>query len=175
MNKGTKIALWFVVIIAVVIGGFFFLKSKPSVVGENSPTKTDMTETVLLDETGYNFTFEYPKSFASSSEDIEGGGKVITVESTEPKKGFQITTVPFDESEVLTPERIKQDLPDLVMDNVKNIEVDGFSALSFNSNDENLGDTFEVWFNAGGSLYQIQTYKEFNTELLEILKTWKVK
>jgi hypothetical protein len=123
------------------------------------------------------FTFNYPQKFNLTSQDIEGGGKKILVESTEPQKGFEITVLPFDEVGPLTAARIKQDIPDMVMGNQKSVIVgaEKIPALAFNSTDENIGNTFEIWFVYNGSLYQALTYPEFSAGMEEILKTWQFK
>jgi len=125
---------------------------------------------------GNNFTFQYPQKYNITSRDIEGGGKQILVESTEPKKGFEIDIIPFDESTPLTADRIKQDLPDIVMSDITNFTVStSISGLSFNSADDNIGSTHEVWFIAGGALYQCRTYRDFGPAMEEMLKTFKFK
>ena len=124
-----------------------------------------------------NFSFQYPKNFLLSSYPAVGGGTKIVVESsTGNKQGFQIAYWSFDESEPLTPERIKSDLPDLVMENIKNIKIlNDLSALSFYSRDENIGHTFEIWFVYDQHLYQVMTYLEFSDQMQKILETIKFK
>lgn len=124
-----------------------------------------------------DFVFQYPEKFNVVREPIEGGGEKILVESQDPKKGFEVTVLPFDEQGPLTAARVKQDLPNIVMDNQKSVTVgaEKIPALAFNSTDENIGKTFEIWFIYSGSLYQALTYPEFAGGMEEILKTWKFK
>ena len=169
--KKIKIFIWFLV--AIIIIGFIIFSSK----------KTDkIGESKVYQSQDKNFSFEYPKNFVASSGDLDSGGKKIVVESTEPKKGFQITILPFDEAGPLTVARIKQDLPDMIINdasqlllNLRGGEGGVISAVAFNSTDENIGNTYEVWFVSGGNLYQIQTYEEFALSLQNILKSWKFK
>jgi len=129
-------------------------------------------------DTGSNFTFSYPKKINITETAIEGveGGKRILAESTEFQKGFEVIVLPFDENGLLTRDRILQDVPGMVIKNDKEISVGGgISALSFNSTDENIGDTFEIWFTYNGFIYEARTYPDFGPQMTEILKTWKFK
>ncbi len=124
-----------------------------------------------------DFVFQYPERFNVTSQSIEGGGKRILVESTEPKKGFELVVLPFDEQGILTAERIRADIPDAVLENEKSVSVgqENIPAIAFNSNDENIGQTYEVWFTYEGYLYEALTYPEFAGDMEEILKTWQFK
>jgi hypothetical protein len=163
--------------IIVLLGVGFFVYFSGDLIKTDSVihVSPDKPEIELFDSVEYKFTFEYPKTFRASFEDLGDGVKKAVIQGSDLKSGFQITTIPFDETAPLTEGRIKQDLPDLVMKDIGSLDVSGSIALSFNSIDENLGGTFEVWFVSGGNLIQIQTYDEFKSSLLEILKTWKNK
>ena len=117
-----------------------------------------------------DFSFKYSDGFKITSVPVEGG-EMITVEN-EKGSGFQIYIVPFDESGMITPERIWQDLPDAVVDDPKNADLDGVKTLVFNGYDENFGDTFEAWANNKGLLYQISGPKTATNLIIETLETW---
>ena len=51
--------------------------------------------------------------------------------------------------------------------------VDGAHATMFFGNNAIMGDTREVWFIRGGFLYEVTTYKELDTWLGGIMRTWK--
>ena len=110
--------------------------------------------------------------------------------------GFQIFIAGFDEPGPITKERILKDIPDMVIINEKEILVGGEKALSFISQDELGGEMREIWVvhpvrsrspeatadpladrtsngASGGYLYQIMGYRNFEKELLEIMKTWR--
>ena len=66
------------------------------------------------------------------------------------------------------------------MKNVKTGKLQGVPAVVFESTNESIGETYEVWFAYpespvphGNHLYQIMAYKEFAGELTNILQTWK--
>lgn len=120
-----------------------------------------------------DFSIELPKDFTSKEEDVDGFKKYI-FESKEARKGFEIAVLPFDEVGPLTRERILQDLPDMIITDEKDIMIgEEAPALAFESVDEGLGPTFEIWFIYGGNLYQARTYLEFGPQMTEILKTFK--
>lgn len=163
-------------LILVIAGfvGFLFLKNN-SVVTDDVIDNIEETTLKSYESGFYKFSFEYPDKFIVNDVPMDGGGNKIVVESTESKKGFQITILPFDELGPLTEERIKKDLPDLVILEAVRGDISGVDVLQFKSVDENVGNTFEIWFIYSGNLYQIQTYREFSEELLDILKSWKFK
>ena len=92
---------------------------------------------------------------------------------------FQIFITPFDENGPITPERIKKDLPNAVVENPTPVKVAGAQALSF----VGAGDGFktaEVWFvwppepyPNGNYLYQITSRLEDAALIENILKTWR--
>lgn len=123
-----------------------------------------------------SFSMKYPKDFTIQEFPIGEEGKKFVFESKDPGRGMEISVIPFDESGSITPERIKQDLPDAVINNPQNVSIiEGVSALSFASTDEYIGDTFEVWFLHNGYLYQATTYRAFASQMEEMLKTMKFK
>lgn len=124
----------------------------------------------------YNFTFEYPSTFKTSNF-IEGDGEQIQFQSD---KGdwFQIYVTSWDEGNIITPERIKKDLPNIIIKEPQQVilgpkqkEGIGPRALIFFSKDGSIGDTREIWFVHNGSLYQISTHKSFDIEIGKILST----
>lgn len=134
------------------------------------------------------FSFRYPKGF-KITEFSDGQGNVILAEG-ENGKSFQIYIQPFDEPAfvetstgkemTLTSERIRQDVPKIVMRNTQLYELDGISTIVFESEEPNFGPTFEVWFiypenpyPNGNYLYQITSSADFAQEVTEIINTWR--
>lgn len=137
----------------------------------------------------YGFSFKHPSGFKVIYNPLEGGQEIITVEKdqsgpvpSEPE-GFQIFILPFDEPfdftqgkpGPITPERIKRDMPDLIIDNPQYISLDKTQALTFYSFDQDLGETYEVWFTHKGKLYQVTTYKKLSELVKQVVGTWKFK
>lgn len=120
----------------------------------------------------YHFTFSYPQALKTTSFE-EAPGYTVLVQDT-ANHAIQVYITPFDENITLTAERIKQDIPDIVMNNTKTVQVAGISAQTFNSTNEVFGTTREVWFVHEGNLYQIVTSPELEMTLAGILLSWKL-
>ncbi len=123
----------------------------------------------------YQFSFDYPKTF-SVSNFLEGDGEQVIFNNK--KEWFQIYITPWDDSEALTVQKIKKDIPGIKMIDPKEVilgpnQKDGVGqrAIIFFSADGGVGETREIWFVHNGSLYQISTYKSFDTEIGKILST----
>ncbi len=69
--------------------------------------------------------------------------------------------------------RLKLDEPSGVYLQPTDVIIDGTSATTFFSTNAIMGDTREVWFIKNGFLYEVTTYKELDTWLADILRTWK--
>ena len=115
--------------------------------------------------------FAVPEGFRAVATPLEEGAEVIVVERG-AQAGFQVFRAPHDEP-ALTPERIRLDLPDLVMERVQALDLGGAEALAFRSADADLGPTYEVWCVHGGYLYQVMARADFEAELNGILKSWR--
>ena len=98
---------------------------------------------------------------------------MILVKNAASDNGFQIFITAFDESGVITKERILKDIPDAVINGDEYIDIGGEKALSFISQDDLGGKTREIWAVHSGYLYRIKAYESFEEELFKIIKTWK--
>ena len=85
----------------------------------------------------------------------------------------QIYISPFDEDIVLTPERIKSDIPDIKMDNIGSTKVGGTDAVSFASTNETGQKTSEIWFVKSGNLYQVSTLEANSQNMAQIMDSWR--
>ncbi|PJE69041.1 hypothetical protein COU96_01905, partial [Candidatus Shapirobacteria bacterium CG10_big_fil_rev_8_21_14_0_10_38_14] len=173
-----KIAL-IILAIALLFGAIYFVVSnKKSPQSEEvsnnineyqSVSGNEQTFTIAQSEDGenniytdsqYKFSFEYPKNFTATKFQEGEEGDTILVQEKESKKSFQIFISPFDEPGPLTKERVKQDLPDLIINNPEQrVLKNGAVALVFFSEESSIGETREIWFVHNGYLYQISTYK----------------
>jgi hypothetical protein len=122
-------------------------------------------------ESGRGFSFWHPGFKASAVPN--NNGELLTFDKG--PVSFQIFIMPFDEPGPITPERIWQDVPDMEINNAREADLDGVETVVFNSYDEALGETFEVWLVYKGRLYQIMTTREQEKLLIEILNTWNWK
>jgi hypothetical protein len=200
MNKKTIVIIIIVVLLAGALGWFLILRKNPVQPGEETGNENeiagqDKTYTVVPSEENkennvytdsqYKFSFEYPKDFTATKFREGEEGDTILVQKQGSKDGFQIFITPFDEPGPLTEERVKQDLPDLKMENSEQrVLKNGVPALIFFSEETSLGKTREIWFihpvrnpdSNGASnyyLYQVSTYKELDSLVAAIISTWK--
>ncbi len=122
----------------------------------------------------YGFRY-YHSPQAKITEFDEGGGAMTIVQENEQKmRGLQIFVVPYL-GETISDEQFKRDVPSGVRYNIENTKIGrrGIRAVTFNSFDEFIGETREVWFIFEGHLYEITTFKGFGDWLAPILQTWR--
>jgi len=122
-----------------------------------------------------NFSFQKPEGFTIGEVDEGGGSKSIIVQNTDTGLGFQIFVSPFDEDiNVLTENRIRQDLPSLIIDKPQKIQVNESEGLAFVSQNQSFGKSREVWFVHKSFLYQMSTYIESEALLQKVLETFEI-
>ena len=120
--------------------------------------------------TAYGFSFALGSEYQTQVNHAGDDSSVLTFDA-EGEKDFQIFVMPHDEP-AITPERIKLDVPDIIMENIRTATLSDTDALVFNSRDDSLGETYEVWFIHGSYLYQIMTYAKNEQTLNGIMGTW---
>jgi hypothetical protein len=120
----------------------------------------------------YGFTLYYPPTLQVKEYAEAGGAHTASFEEPGGAKGFQIFVTPYSGDQI-TQERFHGDVPSGVMKEPTDIYIDGARATMFFSTNALMGDTREVWFIRNGYLYEVTTYKELDSWLAEILKTWK--
>lgn len=134
--------------------------------------ETDKNGEAVSSETPPAFSINYPKDFVVRRDDSDSRLTRFVFESSEEKRGFEISVFPFDETEPLTFNRIKKDLADPTLSNDGAVKLGDIETLVFDSTDENIGPTRELWFSTRGYLFQFRTYKEFGKEMEIIAKTF---
>lgn len=149
----------------ILIGSLaYMIYKKPA------PIVVTATPMVSATITPTDFNIVLPAGYTMTSPD-DG---IYTIED-QTGTGMQISITAFDEPGPITEERIRQDLPDAVIDEPGQAKLDGELSFIFYGFDEDMGDTFEVWAVHGGKLYQIMGAKEQEKEIETILNTWKWK
>ncbi len=180
MTKFGKLITAFLLVLAFGSGAFYFLKK-----GGPASSKTALPDfnfgnsfntasanpdisayPQYYENTEYGFIFSYPDGFSVKEIDEDGGFTVLAEGSG--NKIFQIFIQSFDEEGPLTPERIKNDLPEMNILASQNFDLAGIPALAFQTD-----TAIEAWFVHGGSLYQVTALKDFTDDLSKILATWK--
>ena len=142
----------------------------PDVISASAPPPPTHTEVYRNDRYGfqYNHTPE-----AKITEYDEGGGAMTIVHENEEKvRGMQIFIVPYAE-EKITDERFYADVPSGVRENAEDTTLDGVRAVTFNSFDESLGETREIWVIHKGHLYEITTFKGVGLWFTPIIQSWR--
>lgn len=118
------------------------------------------------------FSLAYPKDLQIKEYNDGTSASTITFEDVTEEKGFQIFVVPYAEAKI-TKEQFKRDLSSGIFKNQTDILIDNVFALAFESRDDILGETREIWFINYGFLYEVTAPKEFDDWLFDILKTWR--
>lgn len=119
------------------------------------------------------FAFAYPKELKVTELTEKNGNEAIFLGGGE-KQGFQLHFFPFDEEGPLTVERIRKDMPEVVIEEPQTALITStqISAVLFWSNDTVLGKTRELWFIHDGYFYQLTTFPEYDTTLAGIMERW---
>jgi len=186
-----KIFLILCVVCAVALAVFLLFRNSPE---ESVPTDTTPASEVVLQPSEadiglpkerpapvgykeyhsatYRFSLFFPQDLTPRTYKEPGTAMTVTFEDPFGNRGFQVFIVPYGE-EKITPERFKADVPSGVITNSKSIVLDGVPAEAFYSSSRALGDTYEIWFIYHGFLYEVTTYKAYDTWLREIMSSWK--
>lgn len=185
MNQKKSSILAAVTALALVVSGYFiwrYMAAEPQGISFTlqDATAVDVTgfspdsadaETYTHD--GYRMSFKYPRGFKviSIPDDI---GESIVVQDAEAKIGFQIYVSPFDESgSVITEERLRADIPDIVIEDAQPIALEeGSAGIAFITG-EGQYRTREVWFAYDGYLYQINAPLAYDALLQKVLSAWQ--
>lgn len=120
----------------------------------------------------YHFSIFYPSALPLVEYLEDSGGYTISFQGKSGQAGFQIYIVPYAESQI-SEKQFKLDEPSGVRTGEAATTVDGATAVKFHSVSFGMGDTYEVWFIKNGFLYEVTTYKSLESDLDQILKTWK--
>lgn len=178
-------AIFIVIAAVLIIGGAYLFfggirssnpdisksESRGAVLGENPVDKGNLTEEYMSPD--YEFSFRYPKDFSATELEDDAGATVL-LQKSDAREGFQIYISEFDEAGPITPERIKKDLPDMVVNSPQHVligENKDIPALIFLSKHESLGDVREVWFTTNGALFQLTAYADMDNFIGPILET----
>lgn len=176
-------------VIILLIGGFWFgvnnkmstgsTAENPSVEetasNDGSSEQTSQSNTIVngtktyLDSTA-GFSFKYPEAYSVAEIPPmgEGEGRSLLLSRSGEVASIQIDITPFDEDIVLTAERIKADVPDLVMKNPQAVAIGAFAkGVKFDSD-----TSVNVWFVTRGNLFQMTVLTPEVTALANIVSSF---
>jgi len=118
----------------------------------------------------YRFQLFYPSNMTVTER--PGEHAAMTLLFAGGGHDFQLFILPYGEP------KISQDIytfynPSGVMQNVQTLTLDGAPAAGFTGADQQLGDTYNVWFVGQGFLYQFMTYSSLSDWLNTLLVSWQ--
>lgn len=174
-----------ILIVIVVLVAFFALNKDDGSADSTFSTVTNQESAItqaLLDgefsktyrSEAHKFSVKYPEGLeASSFADESLGADVITIADPASGQGMQIIITPFDENiAVLTAERIKQDVPDLIIRDPQEVILgsSGKGVAFLDAEDDTANR--QIWFIARQSLYQITAPVSSDTLVQKMLNNW---
>lgn len=142
------------------------LLKTPAVASKVSGTKDD---TVIFSNDEYGFSFHYPKGLVTKEFEPEKKSLTMVFQKPGEKIGFQMFVTPYSGG-TITGERILEDVPsgivrDLQEENLR----DDLLVATFTSEAPLTGETREIWFLHGGSLYEFTAYAGAEEILRKVL------
>ena len=149
-------------------------RSTPGVAGTISNPDEPPEGYVKYENERYGFSYYHSPQSSITEYDEGGGAMTVVQENLEKVRGLQIFIVPYGET-IITEERFKKDIPSGVRYNIEETQLGkpGISAVTFNSYDQLLGETRELWFIYKGHLYEITTFNGFGDWFAPIMQTWR--
>lgn len=122
----------------------------------------------------YGFYFYHSPEATITEYDEGDGATTIVQENFNNMRGLQIFIVPYTKP-TISEERLKLDIPSGVIKNLATTTIGKIMVpvTTFNSFDENLGETREIWFIHDGHLYEITTFKGVRDWLTPIIQSWR--
>jgi hypothetical protein len=145
--------------------------SEGTTTGSHPPAHTPPAGKQEYRNEQYRFALFYPQGLAVQTYDEGNGASTITISNSDESQSFQIFIVPYDKTQV-DQARFKLDEPSGVISQPTNIQIAGVSAMMFLGSNSIMGDTREVWFIRGGYLFEVNTYKDLDSWLSQIMQTW---
>ena len=147
--------------------------SVPPPLSQSTPQTQQATEGMLAyKNAAFHFGLLFPDNLQATEYKEQDGAVTVSFQDTKTDQGFEVYVTPYADKQI-TPQRFKLDEPSGVMQTPTDIVVDGTRATMFFGNNTIMGDTREVWFIHGGFLYEVTTYKELDTWLGGIMRTWR--
>lgn len=189
LKKNSSLIIFAVAILAV--GGLLFLQKRSSndsyfgdssyvdysqsqsgeTLSNDTIVESDLSGTNEYQDSKLNFRVNLPQSAQATFLD-EGDIRTILLKGG--GYDMQIYVTPFDENIVVTPERIKQDIPDMKIESPEYVMVGGQTkALAFISTNEQGQKFREIWFVKDFHLYQILSQANSDSVTGRIMQSWK--
>lgn len=122
----------------------------------------------------YAFSLRMPDGFFAQELPTDESGVDTVVLQNERGEGIQIRISPFDDIQTLSPEMVREQIPDMEVSESEPVAIGPeHTGVAFLSDNEAFeGASREVWFVYRGNLYQISTYARLDTLLKAMFATW---
>lgn len=167
----------FVIILAILIGGLYWLGKNNSIsVVNDTSGASDQPKGVMSGRdyanTKYKFGVTLPEGFMPREIYTEESDTILFEKGSD---GVQIMVSPFEDIKELTADMIRADIPDMKIEQVQVVDIgSNYKGVAFlGDNPEFDGASRDVWFVFKGNLYQISTYARLDATLQSIFSTWK--
>lgn len=188
MRISKKSLVVYIIIALIIVAAVWFgpelLKGTKSLVGGGSQSTNGgvMTPEAVAVAGTYEhpddlFTFVKPAGY-SVARSVDGDGRDVLL--IQPAAGtlqeaFQIGITELEYPFEVTPDLIRQEIPDITISDAKQIVLDeeGKGVMFGSNNPAFDGASFEIWFTTKTHLYQVSSYAAFGDELQAIIGTWK--
>lgn len=159
-------------IVAIFLSGVVRDVKKNGDISENSSNSDKSSATYVSPDGAYRLST--PSDFTSSILSQDDGSETVLFVGSIPTRNFQIYISNYDSNEIITPELIQKNIPDLLIERPETIAIDGAQGVAFISGPKDgTARTREIWFAHDGKFYQITTFREFDDQIVDILTTWK--
>ena len=147
--------------------------STPPALSESTPATPEATQGMRnYQNAAFHFGLLFPDNLVATEYQEQGGALTASFQDSSTNEGFEVYVTPYSGKQI-TQQRFQLDEPSGVMQQPTNILVNNTPATMFFGHNVLMGDTREVWFIKNGYLYEIATYKDLDTWLGGIMKTWK--
>jgi hypothetical protein len=122
----------------------------------------------------YGFSLKYPSELKMTPIDGgDSGSDVLLFQQDGTGYGFQIAISSYDDAGDVTAERIKADIPDMMVKDPEPVNL-GARGKGVTFLDGDGADVSrQIWFAGGGYLFQITSAPQFDPIMQKILATWQ--
>ncbi len=142
--------------------------------GQSGVARNQEGTGIVYVSTDSAYTLTTPVDFTSTALSQDDGSETVLFVGSTATRNFQMYISDYASDELITPQVIQKNIPDLLVEKPETIAVDGAQGVAFISGPKDgTLRTREIWFAYNGKLYQITTFKEFDDQMVDILSTWK--
>lgn len=175
---GIRAAVIVTLLIALLLAGFFFMRSgvKQGIVPTPiSGSAFSSALTKAYANNTYHFSLFMPDGFAAHESPVDEDGIATILLQNESGDGIQIRITPgASNARTLSADDIRAGIPDLTIEHPEPVAIGAdYEGVAFLSDTAAFdGASREVWFYFRGDLYQISTYARLDGLMKAVFSTW---